>query len=133
MKKYDETDVLSEETQVVTVVETSKELAKKTGEPFIGTWIEAHNFSRDNEYIKRGYRINFNTARRIFKSLFMIHNESMNIWSHLAGVVLFIIFIAYIAICITPKISPLEFVHQLQDKFNWSFNFSDSPLELCLR
>lgn len=118
MKKYDETDALSEESQVVTVVETSKELAKKAGEPFIGTWVEAHNFSRDNEYIKGGYRINFNTVRRILRSLFMVHNESMNIWSHLAGVVLFVVFVAYIAICITPKISLLNFVQQLQGKFN---------------
>jgi len=37
-----------------------------------------------------GYRINFNTFPRILRSLFMLHNESVNVWSHLLGVLLFI-------------------------------------------
>ena len=37
---------------------------------------------KDNEHITHGYRINFDSPRKIFKSLFMVHNESVNIWSH---------------------------------------------------
>ena len=69
---------------------------------FIGTWDDADLFMRDNEYIKTGYRINFGTAGRIIRSLFMCHNESANIWSHLCGVILFILLIVYVAIWILP-------------------------------
>ena len=43
-------------------------------------------FLIDNEFILHGYRINFNTKMKIFKSLFMLHNETVNVWSHLLGV-----------------------------------------------
>ncbi len=29
---------------------------------------------KDNEQIQQGYRINFNSIRKLLKSLFMIHN-----------------------------------------------------------
>lgn len=37
---------------------------------------------KDNLAITHGYRINFNTPTRILRSLFMVHNESVNIWTH---------------------------------------------------
>ena len=69
----------------------------------VGMWEEAPEFSRDNEFIRKGYRIHFNTFKSIIKSLFICHNESMNVWSHLIGVILFICFIAYISIYVTPR------------------------------
>jgi len=45
---------------------------------------------KDNDKIHKGYRINFNTIRQLFKSLFMIHNESVNIWSHLIPFLVFV-------------------------------------------
>lgn len=56
----------------------------------IGDVHSAHEFCRDNEFIHKGYRINFSSTKRIFKSLFMIHNESVNVWTHLLGVMLFV-------------------------------------------
>lgn len=44
----------------------------------------------NNQYLMRGYRKNFDTVRLSFKSLFMVHNELMNIWTHLIGAVCFI-------------------------------------------
>jgi len=79
---------------------TGKQLVKD--KYFIGTWDEADLFLRDNEYIKTGYRINFNTLKRIFLSLFMCHNESTNIWSHLCGAIFFAILIVYIVFRIIP-------------------------------
>ena len=70
--------------------------------PFIGGWEDAHKFTQDNEYVIKGYRINFNSIKKTFKSLFMVHNESMNIWLHLFGVLLFISFVVYIAIWLSP-------------------------------
>jgi adiponectin receptor len=47
-------------------------------------------FLVDNEYILRGYRINFNTKKKICRSLFLLHNETVNVWSHIIGVFVFI-------------------------------------------
>jgi hypothetical protein len=47
----------------------------------------------DNEYILTGYRINFNTIGKSLKSLFMLHNESVNVWSHLIGAFFFVFLI----------------------------------------
>jgi len=74
-----------------------------SSQPFIGTWEEAPQFLRDNEFVKKGYRINFNSVKRIVRSLFMLHNESMNVWSHLLGVLLFVCLVGYVAIWIRPK------------------------------
>lgn len=62
----------------------------------IGSLNEHHEFLRDNEYIHNGYRLNFTSTRKIFKSLFMLHNESVNVWSHLLGVFLFLILVIYV-------------------------------------
>jgi adiponectin receptor len=40
----------------------------------IGTINEVDEYMRHNEFILRGYRINFNSVKKIIKSLFMIHN-----------------------------------------------------------
>lgn len=65
-------------------------------EPFIGGVDEiVHEYHADNPYVLKGYRVHFVTIPRILKSLFMIHNESFNAWSHLLGfftaIILFII------------------------------------------
>ena len=49
----------------------------------------------DNEKILTGYRINFNTIRKISRTIFMVHNETVNVWTHLIGVVFFILLITY--------------------------------------
>lgn len=66
-----------------------------TRKPFVGTVKEADKYLQDNEYIIRGYRIGFNSKRTILRSLFMVHNESVNIWSMLIGLLLFFGLIAY--------------------------------------
>ena len=67
----------------------------------IGTYEEAPKFIQDNEYIQGGYLLNANTFKKIFKGLFMIHNESVNIWSHLIGAIFFFFMIWYTIIFIT--------------------------------
>jgi predicted membrane channel-forming protein YqfA (hemolysin III family) len=66
--------------------------------PKIGFFHEAHAFLKDNEYILSGYRIYFNSTRHILRSLFMLHNESANVWSHLIGVMLFCVLLGYTAL-----------------------------------
>ena len=47
-------------------------------------WKDLPDYLRDNEYIITGYRANTGVLGSL-KSLFRIHNESGNIWTHLLG------------------------------------------------
>jgi hypothetical protein len=58
---------------------------------FIGRYDEAPKEEKKNQYIDKGYRINFNTPKKIFKSLFMVHNETMNIWIHLFAAIVVVL------------------------------------------
>lgn len=65
----------------------------------------------DNTHITDGYRINFNTPSKIIKSLFMIHNESINIWSHCLPAVFFcFILISFLLVVDTDSIK-INFAH----------------------
>lgn len=66
----------------------------------IGTFEQAPDFLQDNEFIKKGYRINCNNVTKILKSLFMFHNETVNIWTHLLGFFLSIGLIIYTIILV---------------------------------
>jgi adiponectin receptor len=58
----------------------------------IGFIHEAPDYVVDNEYILKGYRINFETCKNVTKSICMCHNETVNIWSHLVGAAVVIYF-----------------------------------------
>lgn len=47
-------------------------------------WSELPEYLRDNEYIFTGYRVQTGVWGSL-KSLFRIHNESGNVWTHLLG------------------------------------------------
>ena len=81
---------------------------------YIGTAEEALEYLIDNEYIKRGYRINHDTNGRVFKSLFTCHNETVNVWSHCFGVLLFIFFFFGLLIWIVP--SQLQYADELVER-----------------
>jgi len=49
----------------------------------------------DNKFILHGYRVDFHHKWDLFKSLFMKHNELMNIWTHLIGGMIFIGLVVY--------------------------------------
>ena len=67
----------------------------------LGTYEEAPKYIQDNEYIKRGYLLNCNTFKKTLRSLLMLHNESVNVWSHLIGAIFFFFLIWYTTIFIT--------------------------------
>jgi hypothetical protein len=64
---------------------------------FIGTIRQADEWQRSNKYIKNGYRIGYNTNSLALRSLFQIHNETSNVWSHLLGSLLFVAMGIYVA------------------------------------
>ncbi len=95
-----ETDISSEETRIVKIEETPPHLI-------------------DNDYIRRGYRINFNNFRSIIRSLFMIHNELINVWSHLIGALIVLTLVFHTAIYVkSHKDEIIELLDQKWDTFN---------------
>ena len=47
-------------------------------------------YLQDNDFLKKGHRPPLPSFRECFKSIFRIHTETGNIWTHLLGVVAFI-------------------------------------------
>ncbi|CAI8610396.1 unnamed protein product [Vicia faba] len=56
--------------------------------PLVSFW-ELPNYMKDNEYILRYYRANWPLKEALF-SLFRWHNETLNVWTHLLGFILFL-------------------------------------------
>jgi adiponectin receptor len=53
-------------------------------------WVDLPDWRRDNEYITSGYRRESMSFRKSLASWKYIHNETVNIYSHLFGTVLFL-------------------------------------------
>ncbi|DBA00308.1 TPA: hypothetical protein N0F65_001503 [Lagenidium giganteum] len=49
----------------------------------------------DNSYIRSGYRLNY-SFRDCFFSLFELHNETLNVWTHMVGSFIFLTLMAYL-------------------------------------
>ncbi|CAL5198678.1 unnamed protein product [Lathyrus oleraceus] len=56
--------------------------------PLVSFW-DLPNYMKDNEYILRYYRANW-PLKEAFFSLFRWHNETLNVWTHLLGFILFL-------------------------------------------
>ncbi|KAK1910857.1 hypothetical protein P3342_008737 [Pyrenophora teres f. teres] len=52
-------------------------------------WDELLPWQQDNEFILRSHRRATNSYLRSLKSVFRVHNETVNIWSHLVGAAIF--------------------------------------------
>lgn len=61
-------------------------MESKTGKPATATtrWEDAPRWMRGDRFIKTGYRRQLNSAYLCGTSLLYLHNEFVNIWSHLA-------------------------------------------------
>ncbi|CAL8576031.1 hypothetical protein XPA_001923 [Xanthoria parietina] len=59
-------------------------------------WTQIPGWQQDNEYILSGYRPQTESFIRCIKSLAYIHNETVNIYSHLFGAAFFSILPAYL-------------------------------------
>ena len=72
--------------------------------PYIGDYDDPNldEFIRDNEHLRTGYRIFFHTYDLCARSLFMVHNETINVWSHLIGSLIFVAMGFYVLICLAP-------------------------------
>lgn len=67
------------------------EVEKKIQEKLTYLWHEIAPWQQDNQYITSGYRPQSNSYCKSWKSLLYIHNETVNIYTHLVGAVLFFV------------------------------------------
>lgn len=51
------------------------------------SWDDLPSWRRDNVYIRSGYRRDRNSYAHSARSLLYLHNETVNIWSHLLGAI----------------------------------------------
>lgn len=65
------------------------------------TYEQVPGFLKENPYITDGYRA-YLTSRLCIKSLFILSNETVNIWSHLLGFCLFFILGVYDLLAVLP-------------------------------
>jgi adiponectin receptor len=75
------------------------EPAKPQG--FIGNYEDYPEDLRDNEFLRTGYRCQFNTWPEIWSTLFMWHNETVNVWTHFLGCLGFVIAVFVVAFGLT--------------------------------
>ncbi|XP_039505791.1 progestin and adipoQ receptor family member 3-like [Pimephales promelas] len=67
------------------------------------TYEQVPGFLRENPYITDGYRA-YLTSRLCIKSLFILSNETVNIWSHLLGFFLFFTLGVYDLLAVLPML-----------------------------
>ncbi|KAH7035240.1 hemolysin-III related-domain-containing protein [Microdochium trichocladiopsis] len=53
-------------------------------------WDQLPTWRRDNQFIISGYRADSNSYRSSFASVLAVHNESVNIWTHVFGATAFL-------------------------------------------
>ncbi|KAI8964928.1 HlyIII-domain-containing protein [Daldinia sp. FL1419] len=71
------------------LVQAAKDVEQKIASALLVLWDDLPSWRRDNHYIISGYRPDSNSYWRSFTSLFYVHNESVNIWTHLLGALFF--------------------------------------------
>lgn len=71
------------------IADAAKNIEKKVEEALTVMWDDLPSWQQDNHYIYSGYRPASASFHKSFASLGYLHNESVNIYSHLIGAVLF--------------------------------------------
>ena len=91
-----EETTIKKEISKVDEEEKEKKISKIKNEIIVGKYSEAPDYLKDNEYIKEGYLINCNSFDKVFRSILVCSNETINIWSHLIGCIISILLILFI-------------------------------------
>lgn len=71
------------------LVDTLKQAEKLLENAFVVLWDDLPSWQQDNHFIRSGYRPASGSFFKSLASISYLHNESVNIWSHLIGSVLF--------------------------------------------
>lgn len=70
------------------VSKREQELEQKIEEKLTVLWNELPSWQQDNHYIRSGYRPASNSYGKSFASVGYLHNETVNIWTHMIGALL---------------------------------------------
>ncbi len=78
--------------------------SSKKLKPYIGDYDDPNleEFVKDNPHLRTGFRICYHSYWECAGSLFQIHNETMNVWSHLLGAIFFVSMAFYVYIYLSP-------------------------------
>lgn len=76
-------------TRTVTRTEAPIKFLSKEKSTNLLSWHEVQSFEQDNPYILSSYRPLTNSYQDCCGSLFAIHNQTVNIWSHLLGAIIY--------------------------------------------
>ncbi|KAG5980363.1 hypothetical protein E4U55_004103 [Claviceps digitariae] len=90
----------SEPKSILTAVQS---LPAKAESRLLLLWDDLPAWRRDNAFIHSGYRQIRASYTHSFQSLFYLHNESVNIWSHLLGALLAAACAVYVYYVIHPR------------------------------
>ncbi|EQC30711.1 hypothetical protein SDRG_11470 [Saprolegnia diclina VS20] len=69
---------------------------------------EGFSYLGDNSYIHHGYRLHYSLKESFF-SLFELHNETMNVWTHLIGSIVF--WSLLISVCLQVEVDRAPVLH----------------------
>ncbi|XP_052285698.1 adiponectin receptor protein 1-like [Dreissena polymorpha] len=103
-RSFSETEIPKKPSLFTNFLEGSKHVVEEA-EDFVlhmlqASWRIVHHHTlpdwlKDNEYLVFGHRLPLNSFRACFKSVFRIHTETGNIWTHLLGMIAFIFIASY--------------------------------------
>ena len=85
------------------VVDTAKVVEEKVEDALTILWSDLPHWQQDNHYIHSGYRPASYSFQKSFASLGYLHNESVNIYSHLIAAVSFSISAIFLYTVIKPR------------------------------
>ncbi|KAH8808127.1 hemolysin-III related-domain-containing protein, partial [Xylogone sp. PMI_703] len=85
------------------ILEDAKKLEKTVERALVVLWDDLPVWQQDNHYIRSGYRVASGSFKRSFASLGYLHNESVNIYTHLLGSLLFVFWTYWVYSVITPR------------------------------
>lgn len=85
------------------LINAAKSFESKVEQSLLILWDDLPAWRRDNAFILSGYRQSHGSYAHSFRSLFYLHNESVNIWSHLLGAIVFLASAAYVDRVVRPR------------------------------
>ena len=68
---------------------------------------------KENEYVRHGYRPPMESFRKCFSTVFRMHTETWNIWTHVFGAVMFCAIALYVYVSGMSKVSLLPWYEQV--------------------
>lgn len=86
-----------------TLINTAKSIEQKVENTLLLIWDDLPAWRRDNHFIHTGYRESRSSYTHSLRSLFYLHNESVNIWSHLLGCIVFLAGGTYVFHVVHPR------------------------------